>query len=776
MWLAVACLSVLAATHAREPSAFASPRAASHSWRIPALPRVTSTVPATLSGIACNTPTSCFATGSSAGRSALMLRWNGSRWSQASLPALPLSRDDLLSVACGSAKSCLAVGEAYSSSRTLAVALSWNGTGWKVVSPGAPHSGGSLLRAVACTSSSSCWAVGSSMSASGASVPIIWSWNHSRWVRSTLPAAPAGRELSLSRVTCAGAGACFAAGQLLNTTTFASQPEILRLRGQKWTAQKLPIGAGQYLEDISCGSSHLCFAVGLTEASGGSSRNLVLRWSGSKWSKVSVSNPGTSQPSDALLSIACSHSGPCVTLGQSVADRGSGQASLFGFKVFQGRWIPVSVSRPGTAGYPEPTGIACPASSLCLAVGLGAQGSPSAPPVSGVFSLRWQGGSSWSVTQIDVTMQTAARLDGIACPGKKSCLAVGYYRDLVRDVVQPLALRWNGSHWTNQSLPYVIAYNQFQEPAGGGLLNGMGCSSASECWAVGHQFNSSGVPQTLILRWNGSSWRAVASPDPGFPSEPGSLIPYELTAAACAGPADCWAVGVGYQRTPESIQENPLAIHWNGSSWAVVDVPQPAEAGGQGVNDEQLDGVACAAGSACWIVGSAELASNGLDVPAALVAHSGALTDRSPRAEASDETLNGISCPTSRFCLAVGAATNDSGWGKPIAMARHGFSFKPLKLPASAAGNGYGDLQADACTGTTSCEAVGYRDRGGAAEGVALSWNGSGWTSAFAGGAAGLAGDSALSGVGCVASFGCFAAGSRMLGATTQPLIVELPR
>src|SRR5438128_5538070 len=50
-------------------------------------------------------------------------------------------------------------------------------------------------------------------------------------------------------------------------------------------------------------------------------------------------------------------------------------------------------------------------------------------------------------------------------------------------------------------------------------LNGVTCVSASDCWAVGYYNNGSGgsgVGQTLIEHWNGTSWSIVPSPNVGI--------------------------------------------------------------------------------------------------------------------------------------------------------------------------------------------------------------------------------------------------------------------
>ena len=54
-----------------------------------------------------------------------------------------------------------------------------------------------------------------------------------------------------------------------------------------------------------------------------------------------------------------------------------------------------------------------------------------------------------------------------------------------------MAERWNGTAWAMQSIP---------NPNGSGQLNGVSCTSASACTAVGYY----GGYVTLAERWNGT--------------------------------------------------------------------------------------------------------------------------------------------------------------------------------------------------------------------------------------------------------------------------------
>ena len=70
---------------------------------------------------------------------------------------------------------------------------------------------------------------------------------------------------------------------------------------------------------------------------------------------------------------------------------------------------------------------------------------------------------------------------------------------------QTLIERWDGTSWAIVSSPNTSTTQN-------NYLYGVTCASASECWAVGYYFYGSAY-QTLIERWDGTSWAIVSSPN-----------------------------------------------------------------------------------------------------------------------------------------------------------------------------------------------------------------------------------------------------------------------
>ena len=137
---------------------------------------------------------------------------------------------------------------------------------------------------------------------------------------------------------------------------------------------------------------------------------------------------------------------------------------------------------------------------------------------------------------------------------------------------QSLILHWNGTSWK-------------RVPSGGatGSLAGIGISSASNAWAVG---SDSG--KALILHWNGASWQQVPSPSPS-----GRI---SLSAVAVTSGRDAWAVG---SVSPGTSPAAGLILHWNGTVWQPVPSPSPPDGKfGYGLAD-----VTATSATSAWAVG-----------------------------------------------------------------------------------------------------------------------------------------------------------------------------
>jgi len=155
------------------------------------------------------------------------------------------------------------------------------------------------------------------------------------------------------------------------------------------------------------------------------------------------------------------------------------------------------------------------------------------------------------------------------------CCAVGSYQAGAE--TQTLIEQWNGSSWSVVSSPNA-------DPTKSNILSEVACSSASNCWAVGYYTDNS-TSQTLIERWDGTSWTITPSANPGTFNN--------LRGVACASDSECWAVGALYNGSVNYT----LIERWDGSSWTIISSPNID------ATSNSLYSVVCPSSVGCWAVG-----------------------------------------------------------------------------------------------------------------------------------------------------------------------------
>jgi len=83
------------------------------------------------------------------------------------------------------------------------------------------------------------------------------------------------------------------------------------------------------------------------------------------------------------------------------------------------------------------------------------------------------------------------------------------------------------------------------------VLDGVAAVGSGAAWAVGATIAE--PARTLILRWDGTAWRTVASPDPSAGSD-------VLDRVAAVSARSAWAVGF-------SSGGRPVVATWTGTAW-----------------------------------------------------------------------------------------------------------------------------------------------------------------------------------------------------------------
>ena len=275
---------------------------------------------------------------------------------------------------------------------------------------------------------------------------------------------------------------------------------MLRWNGSTWAHETVPApGNGpSFLSGVDVLSANLAWAVG---AYGLDARPkaLILRWNGTSWSKVPSPTPGRASTLNAVKVVSATRA---WAVGWFRDQRNFEQPLVL-------RWDGQSWSKVALPAMPKS-----------------------------------REGFASGGHLLDITATSASR-----------AWAVGSFEQNYK--IKPLVLRWNGRKWSRVNAGALDI---------GGELTGVTALSASNLWVVGHK---GWEAKTLAARWNGSTWRQVATPNPG---NPGSFT-RSLEAVAATSGGDAWAVGWYEAGADDDIRT--LVLQWQGGSWKVADSPNP---------------------------------------------------------------------------------------------------------------------------------------------------------------------------------------------------------
>lgn len=186
-------------------------------------------------------------------------------------------------------------------------------------------------------------------------------------------------------------------------------------------------------------------------------------------------------------------------------------------------------------------------------------------------------------------------LNGVAGSNSDNYFAVGYYFNKTLGLNQNLILQWNGSNWSEVYSPSRTGFNSY--------LTAVSVLDNHTAWAVGYYMDKLQVQHSILLKWNGASWKDFSKELPpyaganlmngvsfnpassnawlvGFDSQKVAPIAYfhdyrgkwvmnnptvgQLTGIDFTSPSAAWTVG--YAATATGSQDR--AYYWDGTAWA----------------------------------------------------------------------------------------------------------------------------------------------------------------------------------------------------------------
>jgi hypothetical protein len=352
------------------------------------------------------------------------------------------------------------------------------------------------------------------------------------------------------------------------------------------------------------------------------------------WSIQPTPNPASAAFSE-LWDVSCTSVSECTAAGDFYNSAGE-------YFTLVERWngsqwsIHPTPNPAGTTGS-RLFGVSCTSAQACTAAGSFYSASTELTLVE-----RWNG-SQWSIQPTpNPAGTTVSRLAGVSCPSARACTAVGTFGNSAGEY-SALAERWNGSQWSIQPTP---------NPTGtfASVLDGVSCTSARACTAVGYFTNSAGNEIKLAERWNGSQWSIQATPNPA------EATYSDFDGVSCASARVCTTAGNFYK---SAGKEFTLAERWNGFWWSIEPTPNPTEATYSGLN-----GVSCTSARACTTAGNFQNSAGKEFTLAERWDGSRWSIQHTPNpvgATGRETELYGVSCPSATACTAAGTFQNSAG-------------------------------------------------------------------------------------------------------------------
>lgn len=307
------------------------------------------------------------------------------------------------------------------------------------------------------------------------------------------------------------------------TGSFPNSPKtlIVHWNGRKWLPVSSPKPLPGLLWGIAAASAKNIWAVGFS-----GTHVLVMHYNGSAWSR------DTTVPAvnGELTAVAVSGGTVWATGGLNSPPVLAMRRTAAGWKV---------VKTPSVTG--SLLGVAVSGGSVW------ADGTVStdATPYLGDTLVHWNG--SRFVQASFPLHGSDDNLWGLAAGPRGVLFAVGDHRNASFSQFAPLSMEYSGGAWRKTAV---------SAPANS-TLNAVGFVPGGGAWAVG---SAADYKSALTLRWTGSAWSRVASPNPYAGDNHGIAV-------AATSSKDAWLVGAG-AKSAASGAVSTFILHWNGRSWS----------------------------------------------------------------------------------------------------------------------------------------------------------------------------------------------------------------
>ena len=369
---------------------------------------------------------------------------------------------------------------------------------WTIPSPSKTDN---ALHSVSADSSTDAWAVGyygTGAQGSGDDNTLTLHWTGTTWVKVASPNPLPGLTNQLAGVYARSASDVWAVGEDSSVSTPLATL-ILHWNGTKWAKVPSPDPgtAGNELTAVSADSASDAWAVGTMPGSAGVTDSLILHWNGKSWSQVSSPTPANSYLNLAGVSaISTSDAWAVGTYYNNTTNTYDTLILHWNGKA----WTKVSSPNPDATGENRLNAVSADGAGDVWAVGTlcSIVSGQCAFSDESTLILHWTG-TKWAQVASPSPSTKANFLNGVSADPAtaKDAWAVGWYTT-TSGTDDTLALRWNGTTWSQVTAPDPSASTNF--------LQAVATVSKSGALAVGEESTTTGVFDTLGLHWTGTKW------------------------------------------------------------------------------------------------------------------------------------------------------------------------------------------------------------------------------------------------------------------------------
>lgn len=303
-----------------------------------------------------------------------------------------------------------------------------------------------------------------------------------------------------------------------------------------------------FLHAVTSASSNDVWAVGYNQNSATNPVTVLpiaIHWNGYEWSN----NTTNGYLNSTLIGVSAISSSNILAVGDSVV-HGFNTPTTLALHWNGSEWSPIPSDSPGVdAGF---TSVNSDSSGNAWAVGI--THSILSPYHTHILLEQYQGPTKGFVAYTDPPFDPNedSDLTAVTVYSSTDAWTVGYACSIG---CHPLIYHWDGVKWKNIAVPTPpdTLY---------GWLYGVTAISSDNVWAVGE----SGPGRTYIIHWNGTLWSIVPSPSPSPTKSDHLYAIYALN--------DHEIYAVGYTRGPVDTQyNNTLILKYDGTQWQQVASP-----------------------------------------------------------------------------------------------------------------------------------------------------------------------------------------------------------